>query len=107
MAQANAMQHRGGLDFFALARGTERSYSTSYLINVDPDLLSLVELDNKSINDLVLSALIGHTKRIFRLIETKSKRSIEQFTFGSTFLNMNPNYRKFDKMDPVKICTRL
>jgi hypothetical protein len=32
MSHANALQHRGGLDFVALARGGERSYSTSYLV---------------------------------------------------------------------------
>ena len=98
MAQANALQHRGGLDFFALARGTERSYSTSYLINVDPDLLSL---STTSVYEGCLKALIGHTHRIFNLIETKSKRSLDQFTFGSTYIQLNPNYRKFDRMDPL------
>jgi hypothetical protein len=36
MSHANALQHRGGLDFHALARGGERSYSTSFLVNLVP-----------------------------------------------------------------------
>ena len=42
MTHSNVLQHRGGLDFNALARGGEKSYSTSYLINLDPDLLTLI-----------------------------------------------------------------
>ena len=78
MAQANLLQHRGGLDFFALARGGERSYSTSFLVNLDPDLLSLCANEASSTYELCLQALYGHTERIFKMIRAKSKRDINQ-----------------------------
>ena len=65
MSHANALQHRGGLDFTALARGQEKNYSTSYLINLDPDLLSLCGV---SAFDMSVDALIGHTKRVFQQV---------------------------------------
>eukprot|EP00093_Oithona_nana_P005370 05370.XXX_230905_229539_1 [CDS] Oithona nana genome sequencing. len=101
MAHANSLQHRGGLDFFALARGGERSYSTSFLVNLDPDLLSLCASAESSTYQLCLQALSGHTQRIFKMIKGKSKREINQFCFGSTYVQLNPNYRKFDRMDPM------
>ena len=81
MTQSNVLQHRGGMDFFALARGGERSYSTSFLINLDPDLLALCSPalpENDSAYDLSVAALASHTQRIFRLIQAKSKREIDQ-----------------------------
>ena len=78
MAQANILQHRGGMDFFALARGGERSYSTSFLVNLDPDLLSLCGNQEQSAYDLSVAALASHTERIFKLIQAKSKRDIDQ-----------------------------
>lgn len=98
---ANHLQHRGGLDFFALARGSERSYSTSFLINLDPDLMALAAPAHLSTYDLYMAAIIGHTQRIFSLIQSKSKRVIDQFCFGSTYVQMNPNFRKFERMDPM------
>ena len=113
------------MDFFALARGGERSYSTSYLskciflkkklpndekhlvifvsyvVNLDPDLLTLCAGESQSAFDLCLTGLIGHTNRVFRMVQGKSKRNINQFCFGSTFIQLNPNYRKFDRMDPM------
>ena len=83
MAHANSLQHRGGLDFFALARGGERSYSTSFLVNLDPDLLSLCASDQSSTYQLCLQALSGHTQRIFKMIKGKSKREINQVRFYS------------------------
>jgi hypothetical protein len=65
MSHANALQHRGGLDFTALARGGERSYSTSFLVNLDPDLLALCGM---SAFDMSVDALVGHTKRIFQQV---------------------------------------
>ena len=78
MNQANALQHRGGIDFFALARGSERSYTTSFLINLDPDLLALCAGTEASAYDFSVTALIGHVKRVFELVQTKSKRDIDQ-----------------------------
>ena len=130
-----------GMDFFALARGGERSYSTSFLINLDPDLLTLCAAESQTAFDLSLNGLviqfhtyasitldtinlsfllwqIGHTNRIFRMIQGKSKRNINQFCFGSVvsslyffylglsktiislllqYVQLNPNYRKFGK----------
>ena len=62
MTQSNSV-HRGGLDFYTLARGGERSYSCSFLVNLDPDLLSLCSREDASALDLARDALISHTKR--------------------------------------------
>ena len=43
MTQLSVLQHRGGLDFNTLSKGEEKCYSASYLINLDPDLLQLIE----------------------------------------------------------------
>ena len=51
--------------------------------------------------DLSKNALIGHTKRIFKQILTRSKRDVQQFTFGTTYVQLNPNFRKFERMDPL------
>ena len=83
MAHAHTQQHRGGMDFFALARGGERSYSTSFLINIDPDLLTLCAGESQSAFDLSLTGLIGHTNRVFRMIQGKSKRNINQVSLYS------------------------
>ena len=47
-----------GMDFFALARGGERSYSTSFLINLDPDLLTLCAAESQTAFDLSLNGLV-------------------------------------------------
>ena len=72
---------RGGLDFYTLARGTERSYSCSFLVNLDPDLLSLCSREDASTLDLARDALISHTRRIFKFITMKSGREINQVRF--------------------------
>ena len=59
-------------------RGGERSYSTSFLINLDPDVLSLAAGPHQTAYDLCLNAMAGHTERIFRFIQAKSKRDIDQ-----------------------------
>ena len=59
-------------------RGGERSYSTSFLINLDPDILTLAAGPHQSAYDLCLNAMVGHTERIFRFIQAKSKRDIDQ-----------------------------
>ena len=46
------------MDFFALARGGERSYSTSFLINLDPDLLTLCAEESQTAFDLSLNGLV-------------------------------------------------
>ena len=46
------------MDFFALARGGERSYSTSFLINLDPDLLTLCAAESQTAFDLSLNGLV-------------------------------------------------
>ena len=57
---------RGGLDFHLLARGTERSYSTGYLVNLDQHTLGLVGDNVKKSNfSLGLDTLVTHAKRIF------------------------------------------
>ena len=56
-----------GLDFQDLARGGERNYCCSYLVNLDPDLMSLT---NQSANllDQARDALAAHTARIVEQI---------------------------------------
>lgn len=93
--------HRGGLDFYTLARGGERSYSCSFLVNLDPDLLSLCSREDATPLDLARDALISHTKRIFKFIQMKSGREVNQFCFGSTYVQLNPNYRRFERMEPM------
>jgi len=93
--------HRGGLDFYTLARGLEKSYSCSFLVNLDPDLLSLCSREDATTLDLARDALVSHARRIFRFVALKSGREVEQFCFGSTYVHLNPNYRKFDRMDPL------
>ena len=79
----------------------EKSYSCSFLVNLDPDLLSLCSREDATTLDLARDALISHTKRIFKFISMKSGRDVQQFCFGSTYVQLNPNYRKFDRMDPI------
>ena len=62
MNQSNSV-HRGGLDFYTLARGGERAYSCSFLVNLDPDLLSLCSREDATTLDLARDALCSHTKR--------------------------------------------
>ena len=31
----------------------------------------------------------------------RSGRGVDQFCFGSTFLQLNPNYRRLERMDPL------
>lgn len=54
-----------------------------------------------SVFDLSRIALTTHTKRIFEQIYQKSSRKVEQFTFGTTYAQLNPNYPKFDRLDPT------
>jgi len=91
---------RAGMDFSDLSRGGERNYSCSYLVNLDPDVLKLA-LPEESYIDTSRNILIQHVLRIMDQLATRSGRGIDQFCFGSTYLQLNPNYRKFDKMDPI------
>jgi hypothetical protein len=38
---------------------------------------------------------------LLQFITLKSGREVNQFCFGSTNVQLNPNYRRFDKMDPM------
>ena len=92
--RATKAEKRGGLDFHSLARGTDKSYSTGYLVNLDQHTLGLVGHNYKKSNfDLGLTSLITHTKRMFDQVESYSERVVEQFCFGSTNIQLNPNYR--------------
>ena len=53
----------------------------SFLINLDPDLLTLCASGLQTAYDLCLTGLIGHTNRIFQMIQGKSKRNINQVRF--------------------------
>ena len=99
---SSVLQGRGGLDFNALARGGDKNYSTSFLINLEPDLLKLCAQGVKDTTfDLSKRALINHTKRIMKHVQSRSRRRVQQFTFGSTYIHLNPNYRRFEHMDPI------
>ena len=72
---------RGGLDFNILARGNEKSYSTSFLVDLEPDLLTLCSTGKKETPfDLSKKVLVGHTKRIFKQLFNR-----HTFGFGATF----------------------
>ena len=93
---------RGGLDFHVLSRGSERSYSTGYLVNLDQDTMGLCAGTVKeSVFNMSKNILIAHTKRVLDQIETNSNRIIQQFCFGTTYVQVNPNFRKLDRMDPL------
>ena len=96
-----AYHARGGLDFNALSRGNEKSYSTSYLVDMEPDLLNLCSTGKKETAfDLSKKVLVGHTKRIFRQLFARSRRDVQQICFGTAFVQLNPNFRRFERMDP-------
>ena len=61
---------KSGLDFHDLARGGERNYSCSFLVNLDADLLSLSNPEG-SFLDLSRDVLIAHTERIVEQITTR------------------------------------
>ncbi|XP_040582450.1 uncharacterized protein [Lepeophtheirus salmonis] len=90
-----------GTDFYNLVKGAEKSYSCSYLINLDPDLLGLCADEDRNALDMARDALISHTNRIFSQVIEKSGRDLNQFCFGTTFLTLNSNYKKLDHMDPM------
>ena len=56
--------------------------------------------DESSVFELNTKALVAHTKRIFRFIHRKSNLSIEQFCFGSAYVQLNPVSQKLKRMDP-------
>ena len=59
-----------GLDFHDLARGGERNYSCSFLVNLDPDLLMLTN-PSGNIVDQARHVLAGHTARIIEQIKER------------------------------------
>ena len=59
-----------GLDFQDLAKGGERNYSCSYLINLDPDLMSLTNPSGNFL-DQARDALAAHTVRIIEQIRQR------------------------------------
>jgi len=91
---------KSGLDFQELARGGERNYSCSFLVNLDSDLLSLAHPE-RSFLDVSGSILTSHSTRILDQLSARSGRDIDQFCFGSTYLQLNPNYRRLERMEPL------
>ena len=59
-----------GLDFQDLARGGERNYSCSFLVNLDPDLLMLTNPSGNFV-DQARNVLAGHTARIIEQIKER------------------------------------
>ena len=59
-----------GLDFQDLAKGGERNYSCSFLVNLDPDLMSLTNPGGNFL-DKARDALAAHTTRIIEQIRQR------------------------------------
>jgi len=91
---------KSGLEFHDLARGGERNYCCSYLVSLDCDLLSLACPD-RSFLSMAGDVLAGHCTRILDQLSSRSGRDIDQFCLGSTYLQLNPNYRRLERMDPL------
>ena len=53
-----------GLDFQDLAKGGERNYSCSFLVNLDPDLIFLSNPAGGNFLDQARNVLAGHTTRV-------------------------------------------
>ena len=61
---------KSGLDFQDLARGGERNYSCSFLVNLDPDLMLLTNPEGNFL-DMARDVLIAHTRRIMDQITSR------------------------------------
>ena len=59
-----------GLDFQDLAKGGERNYSCSFLVNLDPDLMALTNPGGNFL-DKARDALGAHTTRIIEQIRQR------------------------------------
>ena len=59
-----------GLDFQDLAKGGERNYSCSFLVNLDPDLMALTNPRGNFL-DKARDALAAHTTRIIEQIRQR------------------------------------
>ena len=66
---------KSGLDFHDLARGGERNYSCSFLVNLDADLMGL---SNPQVNflDMARDVLVAHTERIIDQISSRLAKII-------------------------------
>ncbi|XP_023323509.1 uncharacterized protein LOC111697665 [Eurytemora carolleeae] len=51
--------------------------------------------------DTVRDVLVGHTNRIIEQLIQRSGREMDQFCFGSAYLQLNPNYRRLERMEPL------
>ena len=78
-----------GLDFQDLAKGGERNYSCSFLVNLDPDLMSLTNPGGNFL-DQARDALVAHTTRIIRQIRQRLNYSV--FCFNSKCTNVLLDY---------------
>jgi hypothetical protein len=67
MMNSNA---KSGLDFQDLARGGERNYSCSFLVNLDADLMGLSNPRGNFL-DLARDVLVAHTERIIDQISSR------------------------------------
>ena len=66
---------KSGLDFHDLARGGERNYSCSFLVNLDADLMGLSNPQGNFL-DLARDVLVAHTERIIDQISSRLAKSI-------------------------------
>ena len=67
MMNSNA---KTGLDFQDLARGGERNYSCSFIVNLDADLMGLSNPQGNFL-DLARDVLVAHTERIIDQISSR------------------------------------
>ena len=61
---------KAGLEFKDLAKGLEKNYSCSFLVNLDHDLMHLI-MPGRNFIDAARDVLIGHTERIFQQINER------------------------------------
>ena len=66
---------KSGLDFQDLARGGERNYSCSFLVNLDADLMALTNPQGNFL-DLSRDVLVAHTERIIDQISSRWAKAL-------------------------------
>ena len=67
--------NKSGLDFQDLARGGERNYSCSFLVNLDADFMGLTNPQGNFL-DLARDVLVAHTERIIDQISSRLAKRI-------------------------------
>ena len=66
---------KSGLNFQDMARGGERNYSCSFLVNLDADLMGLSNPQGNFL-DLARDVLVAHTERIIDQLSSRLAKGI-------------------------------